>query len=99
MAGADQWLIDKIVSGGQTGADRAALDWACQRGVVHEGWCPKGRLAADGPLPEQFCLGDRLIYKSDHRVLVSRRDQNLQDSALGQRVTRRVFQLLDQVEF
>jgi hypothetical protein len=41
-------MIEKIVSGGQTGADRAALDWAISRDISHEGWCPKGRLAEDG---------------------------------------------------
>lgn len=52
MVDADQWLINKILSGGQTGADCAALDWAHQHRVAHGGWCPKGRLAVDGPLPE-----------------------------------------------
>jgi hypothetical protein len=40
--------IPKIVSGGQTGADRAALDWALSRGIECGGWCPKGRKAEDG---------------------------------------------------
>ena len=56
MADVDQWLVSEIVSGGQTGVDRAALDWASQRGVIHGGWCPKGRLAADGPLPDHYLL-------------------------------------------
>ena len=38
----------KIISGGQTGADRAGLDWAIKHGVAHGGWCPKGRKAEDG---------------------------------------------------
>ena len=38
-----------IVSGGQTGADRAALDWAIERGIPHGGFCPAGRMAEDGP--------------------------------------------------
>ena len=42
-------LIAKIVSGGQTGADRAGLDFAIEHGIPHGGWCPKGRLAEDGP--------------------------------------------------
>jgi hypothetical protein len=41
-------LVVKIVSGGQTGADRAALDWAISHGVPHGGWCPSGRVAEDG---------------------------------------------------
>jgi hypothetical protein len=40
-------IIEKVVSGGQTGADRAALDLAIERGIPHGGWCPKGRLAED----------------------------------------------------
>ncbi len=38
------WLPLKIVSGGQTGVDRAALDWALRHNIPHGGWCPKGRL-------------------------------------------------------
>jgi hypothetical protein len=49
-------LIDKIVSGGQAGADRAALDWAIENGIPHGGWCPKGRLAKDGPIPARYNL-------------------------------------------
>jgi Circularly permutated YpsA SLOG family len=46
----------KIISGGQTGADRAALEWALARGITHGGWCPKGRKAEDGVIPRQFQL-------------------------------------------
>jgi hypothetical protein len=46
----------KIVSGGQTGADRAALDWAIFHDVPHAGWCPKGRKAEDGRLSEGYQL-------------------------------------------
>ena len=49
-------MIERIVSGGQTGADRAALDWALENGIPHGGWCPKGRLAEDGPIPEKYEL-------------------------------------------
>lgn len=45
-----------IVSGGQTGADRAALDWAIAHGVPHGGWCPRGRLAENGPIPGGYRL-------------------------------------------
>ena len=34
-------LVTKIVSGGQTGVDRAALDWAIETGIEHGGWCPE----------------------------------------------------------
>jgi hypothetical protein len=44
----------KIVSGGQTGADRAALDVALALGIPCGGWVPKGRLAEDGRIPETY---------------------------------------------
>jgi hypothetical protein len=46
----------KLVSGGQTGADRAALDVARKHGVPHAGWCPKGRRAEDGPIDPCYQL-------------------------------------------
>ena len=49
-------LIAKIVSGGQTGADRAALDWALEHSIPHDGWCPRGRLAEDGPIEARYNL-------------------------------------------
>jgi hypothetical protein len=49
-------MIKKIISGGQTGADRAALDVALKFGIPHGGWTPKGRIAEDGPLPEIYKL-------------------------------------------
>ena len=46
----------KIVSGGQTGADRAALDWALANGLPCGGWCPLGRLAEDGVIDARYPL-------------------------------------------
>lgn len=43
--------VDKVVSGGQTGADRAALDTALRLGIAYGGWCPRGGLAEDLPRP------------------------------------------------
>lgn len=48
--------LNKIVSGGQTGVDRAALDAAIASNVPHGGWCPKGRLAEDGPIADKYQL-------------------------------------------
>ena len=48
--------IKKIISGGQTGADRAALDVAIELGIPHGGWIPKGRKAEDGVLPDKYQL-------------------------------------------
>lgn len=50
------WLLDRIVSGGQTGVDRAALDVAIALEIPHGGWCPLGRLAEDGPIPDCYQL-------------------------------------------
>ena len=46
----------QIVSGGQTGADRAALDFAIAHGYTHGGWAPRGRQAEDGPIPLKYQL-------------------------------------------
>jgi len=50
--------IEKIISGGQTGADRAALDFALAHAIPHGGWCPRGRRAEDGPLAERYQLAE-----------------------------------------
>jgi len=49
-------IVKKIVSGGQTGVDRAALEVALELGLPCGGWCPKGRLAEDGVIPENYPL-------------------------------------------
>ncbi len=48
--------IKKVVSGGQTGVDRAALDVALELGMPCGGWCPKGRLAEDGAVAARYPL-------------------------------------------
>jgi hypothetical protein len=48
--------IEKIISGAQTGADRAALDFAIERGIEHGGWCPYGRKAEDGTIGPSYQL-------------------------------------------
>lgn len=48
--------LEKIISGGQTGADRGGLDAARTCGIVHGGWCPRGRLAEDGMIPQCYRL-------------------------------------------
>ena len=48
--------LKKIISGGQTGVDRAALDAALERGFPCGGWCPKGRRAEDGPIDPRYPL-------------------------------------------
>src|SRR5262249_20137195 len=51
-----QPLIARLVSGGQTGVDRAALDAALEVGVPCGGWCPKGRKAEDGRIDDRYPL-------------------------------------------
>jgi len=46
----------KLVSGGQTGVDRAALDAAAALGLAAGGWCPNGRRAEDGTIPDRYPL-------------------------------------------
>jgi hypothetical protein len=65
----------KIVSGGQTGVDRAALDFAIAASIPHGGWCPKGRRAEDGRIPLPYQL-----QESDARDYAVRTEQNVIDS-------------------
>ena len=46
----------KIVSGGQTGVDRGALEAAIALGIEHGGWCPAGRIAEDGTIPSRYTM-------------------------------------------
>lgn len=48
--------LAKVVSGGQTGVDRAALDAAQEVGLTVGGWCPLGRRAEDGPIDTAYPL-------------------------------------------
>jgi hypothetical protein len=65
----------KIISGGQTGVDRGALDAALALGIPHGGWCPKGRLAEDGPLPEKYQL-----QETDSAGYAVRTERNVLDA-------------------
>jgi hypothetical protein len=68
-------MIKKIISGGQTGADRAALDVAIKLNVPYGGWIPKGRKTEDGPLPDKYQLQE--MPTSSYPV---RTEQNVIDS-------------------
>lgn len=68
-------MIEKIISGGQTGVDRASLDTAILLGIPHGGWCPKGRLAEDGKINEKYNLTE--TNSSDHN---RRTELNIRDS-------------------
>ncbi len=68
-------MVKKIISGGQTGADRAALDFAIKHNIPHGGWVPKGRKAEDGPLPEPYQLKEMSTESYPART-----EQNVIDS-------------------
>lgn len=64
-----------IISGGQTGVDRAALDFALKNGIQCGGWCPFGRLAEDGILDERYPLKESITSSYKERTRL-----NIQDS-------------------
>jgi len=49
-------MIKKIISGGQTGVDQAAIDVAINLGIPYGGWLPRGRKTEKGPLPDRYLL-------------------------------------------
>jgi hypothetical protein len=65
----------QIISGGQSGADRAALDAAIRLGIPHGGWLPRGRKAEDGPLPARYRLretdSDSYRKRTEKNIIVS----------------------------
>ena len=67
--------VRRIVSGGQTGVDRGALDAAIALGIEHGGWCPRGRLAEDGRIAARYRLKE--TSSSEYWV---RTEQNVIDS-------------------
>lgn len=68
-------VVQRIVSGGQTGVDRAALDAAIALGIEHGGWCPQGRIAEDGVISADYLL--REAESSEYPV---RTERNIVDS-------------------
>ncbi len=65
-----------IVSGGQTGVDRAALDAAIELGLSHGGWCPKGRRAEDGVLASVYSLRETISAQYPQRTEWNVRDSD-----------------------
>ncbi|MEZ4812740.1 MAG: putative molybdenum carrier protein [Caldisericia bacterium] len=66
----------KIVSGGQTGVDRAALDAAIESAIPHGGWCPKGRLSEDGRIPDKYDLSETKSRKYPERTIMNIHDSD-----------------------
>lgn len=67
--------LERVVSGGQTGVDRAALDVALLAGLGGGGWCPAGRRAEDGPIPDRYPLRE-----TPSREPAERTEWNVRDS-------------------
>ena len=68
--------LERIVSGGQTGVDRAALDAAIECGLSVGGWCPQGRRAEDGRIDEQYPLRETPAHAYAERTSWNVRDSD-----------------------
>ena len=68
-------MIKKIICGGQTGVDRAALDFALENGIDCGGWCPRGRKAEDGVIPEHYPLEE-----TEKDIFEERTEKNVVES-------------------
>jgi len=68
-------LLEKVVSGGQTGVDRAGLDAAMAAGILVGGWCPRGKLAEDRRVPDRYPLTE-----TPRRLYAQRTEWNVRDS-------------------
>jgi predicted Rossmann fold nucleotide-binding protein DprA/Smf involved in DNA uptake len=69
-------VIRRILSGGQTGVDRAALDAALARGIFCGGWCPRGRRAEDGIIPVSYPLRETPSEEYGERTRWNVRDSD-----------------------
>lgn len=65
-----------VVSGGQTGVDRAALDAAMALGIPVGGWCPRGRLSEDGEIPARYPLRETPESNYSVRTVANIRDSD-----------------------
>ncbi len=76
MGSSNKLVVETIIAGGQTGADRAGLDWAIKHGFRHGGWCPKGRLAEDGPIAVKYALNQTPTKEYKQRTEWNVRDSD-----------------------
>jgi len=68
-------MLSCVVSGGQTGVDRGALDAALDQGFPCGGWCPQGRQAEDGVIPARYPLDELIGAGYEERT-----QKNVEDS-------------------
>lgn len=66
--------LRKVIAGGQTGVDRAALDAAMACGIAAGGWCPRARIAEDGLIPRRYPLEETPSEKYSQRTTWNVRD-------------------------
>jgi hypothetical protein len=66
----------KIISGGQTGVDRAALDAAIATSLVYGGSVPAGRMAEDGPIDLSYAM----LSEMPHGTYRDRTEKNVEDA-------------------
>jgi len=69
-------MIERVISGGQTGVDRAALDMAIRLDIPCGGWCPHGRLAEDGIVPRVYPLVETPSSQYEERTEWNVRDSD-----------------------
>ena len=68
--------LQKIISGGQTGTDRGALDACIQNNFPCGGWCPAERKAEDGEIPAKYPLQETLSVGYEERTRLNVRDSD-----------------------
>ena len=102
---ADDWLIRKIISSGQTGVELAALDVAIEMGLTHGGWAPRGLRNEAGPLPDYLGMTEvdkvgfheamtQNIVHSDGTLLITRGDKTPETRYAVETALRHQRQLL-----
>ncbi len=69
-------MLQRVISGGQTGVDRAGLDAAIDEGIPNGGWCPKDRRSEDGRIPERYDLVETPLADAAQRTEWNVRDSD-----------------------
>ena len=92
-------MLERIISGGQTGVDQAALDVALELGIPCGGWCPRGRWSEAGPIDEHYPLTEspsadpaerteRNVRDADGTLIIAR--GSVEDLIGGTALTRKL---------
>ena len=92
-------MLKRVVSGGQTGVDRGALDAAMAGRIEHGGWCPQGRRSESGVIPTRYqlveCESPEYAVRTERNVVESDGTLILTRGAMsgGTELTHRLTQL------